>query len=235
MIVVFIGHELPLFNTSIINHITVTEYHNPESGVWYNIVMYHIRQMAEAEIEIKKSRFIGILIPVDNEEDVKDLLISVRKKYPSATHYCTALSINGRQRSNDDGEPSGTAGLPMLECLRHKELDNVLAVVVRYFGGTLLGTGGLVRAYQQAVNKAIENAVITRPVEKQKYRITVPYDLSSKAETILARQTILERDYLDQVTYTFLSDSDISEQFLAVSSGTVKPELIETVTVEETL
>lgn len=195
--------------------------------------MYHISAPAQAEIEIKKSRFIGILLPVTDEMEVRELLVQIRKQYPNATHYCTALSITGRQRSNDDGEPSGTAGLPMLECLRHKDLDNVLAVVVRYFGGTLLGTGGLVRAYQQAVNAAIDAAEITVPVEMQKFRVTVPYDLTNKAENILAKHTILERDYQEEVTYVFLSQTSLDDQFLAVSSGQITPELIETVIVEE--
>lgn len=196
--------------------------------------MYHIKEKTVAEIEVRKSRFIAILLPLSSEEDVKGLLAAVKKEYPNASHYCTALSVNNRQRSNDDGEPSGTAGLPMLECLRHAELDNVLAVVVRYFGGTLLGTGGLVRAYQQAVNKAIELATVTIPVTRFKYSLSFPYSLSSKIENILSSQTVLSRDYQqDKVNCVFLTDRDISEQFLAASSGTVRPELVEEVIIEE--
>lgn len=197
--------------------------------------MYHLKERITVELEIKKSRFIGILLPVNDEKQVKDLLSAIKKQYPNATHYCTALSINNKQRSNDDGEPSGTAGLPMLECLRHKQLDNVLAVVVRYFGGTLLGTGGLVRAYQQAVNQAIEQATLTKPLEKQKYQIVVPYSLTNKVETILSNQIIISKDYQEDVTYVFLTDSDISPQFLAISNGELKPTFIENTIIEQEL
>ena len=117
--------------------------------------MYHIKNEVISEIEIKKSKFFGILSPASSIEEAREILSDVRKRYPNATHYCTAMIFGNIQRSNDDGEPSGTAGLPMLECLRHKELDNVVMIVVRYFGGTLLGTGGLVKAYQQSTLSAM--------------------------------------------------------------------------------
>ena len=196
--------------------------------------MLHIRDKAETEIEIKKSRFIGMLFPVENEQQAREILASVRKQHPSATHHCTALIIGNIQRSNDDGEPSGTAGLPMLECLRHENLDNVLAVVVRYFGGTLLGTGGLLRAYQQSVTNTIKAAELTEPVVMQEYEVTLPYDLYNRADQLLRKNAMVEdTDFGEQITVRFLSEKPLNEQFMAISSGTVSPTYLGDRTIEK--
>ena len=196
--------------------------------------MLHIRDKAETEIEIKKSRFIGMLFPVENEQQAREILASVRKQHPSATHHCTALIIGNIQRSNDDGEPSGTAGLPMLECLRHENLDNVLAVVVRYFGGTLLGTGGLLRAYQQSVTNTIKAAELTEPVVMQEYEVTLPYDLYNRADQLLRKNAMVEdTDFGELITVRFLSEKPLNEQFMAISSGTVSPTYLGDRTIEK--
>ena len=196
--------------------------------------MYHIKSRAIAEIEIKKSRFIGILIPVQPDTDIKSLLADVRKEYPNATHYCTALITGNIQRSNDDGEPSGTAGLPMLECLRHRDLDNVLLVVVRYFGGTLLGTGGLVRAYQQSAQQAIAAASLTVPVEVGRYSIKVPYDLISRMENLLQNKAVIvNREYGEQAEFTYDCEEDISEECMSLTAGRCKPQYMETLIIEK--
>ena len=196
--------------------------------------MYHIRERAVAEIEIKKSRFIGILLPLADDNDAKMLVSEIRKEYPNATHYCTALICGKVQRSSDDGEPSGTAGLPMLECLRHKELDNVLLVAVRYFGGTLLGTGGLVRAYQQTAQAAMDAAILTVPVEVGRYTVSVPYDLISKAENLLQNKAVIvNREYDEEVIFTYDCKEDITEEFLSLTAGKSKPVFIETLIIEE--
>lgn len=116
-----------------------------------------------AEIEIKRSQFICYLQRVENEQDARAFIEEIRRLHPTARHHCTAFRLGGgsgdvQERSSDDREPSGTAGKPMLAALRGADLVNVCAVVVRYFGGILLGTGGLVRAYTDAVNKGITAA-----------------------------------------------------------------------------
>ena len=111
------------------------------------------------EIEIKKSRFICTLARVESEAGAKAILEGLRKRYWDANHNCYAYTIGERgehQKASDDGEPSGTAGVPMLEVLRRRDVVDTLAVVTRYFGGTLLGAGGLIRAYGQAVSDAID-------------------------------------------------------------------------------
>ena len=121
-----------------------------------------IKEEVVGEITEKKSKFICHLYPVDSVEEAEDKIINLRKKYHDARHNCFAYRIykDGIERSSDDGEPSGTAGAPMLAILNGNNLSNCLAIVTRYFGGILLGTGGLVRAYQDALNDALGKAEI---------------------------------------------------------------------------
>jgi uncharacterized YigZ family protein len=111
-----------------------------------------------AELEIRKSRFIAYAIPVADRDAAMDELRRLREEHPTATHVCWALLAGGQSGMSDDGEPSGTAGRPILEVLRHHDLDGVLAAVVRYYGGVKLGAGGLVRAYTDAIATALQDA-----------------------------------------------------------------------------
>ena len=122
--------------------------------------MKTIKEEKESEIIINKSKFISIITKVETIDEVKDKLKEIKKKYKNATHYCYAYIINGYQKCSDDKEPSGTAGIPILKVIVEKGLCNVLVVVTRYFGGVLLGTGGLQRAYTSATIEAIKNADI---------------------------------------------------------------------------
>lgn len=112
----------------------------------------------EQLLEIKKSRFIGRVEPIQSSEEGLKKVEELRKKHPEATHVCYSLLAQGQVKQSDDGEPSGTAASPMLNVLQHKDLDNVLATVVRYFGGVKLGAGGLVRAYSQAISEPLQQA-----------------------------------------------------------------------------
>lgn len=124
----------------------------------------------------------------------------------------------------------------MLECLRHKDLDNVIMIVVRYFGGTLLGTGGLVKAYQQSTLEAINNATLTLPVETGQYEITLPYDLISKAENLLQKEAIIiDRLYDEQITFIYQSETDLAPQFQEITNGQYAPVFQETLIVEKEL
>ncbi|MGF6918379.1 IMPACT family protein [Paraburkholderia sp. 40] len=113
---------------------------------------------ASAELEIRKSRFIAYAIPVADRDAAMAELHRLRDEHPAATHVCWALLAGGQSGMSDDGEPSGTAGRPILEVLRHHDLDGVLAAVVRYYGGVKLGAGGLVRAYTDAIASALLDA-----------------------------------------------------------------------------
>lgn len=159
-----------------------------------------------AEIVEKKSRFIASLCAVSTPEEAQCFIDSIKKKYWDAKHNCSAYVIgkDGQfTRCNDDGEPAQTAGLPMLEVLLHSQVRNVVVVVTRYFGGTLLGTGGLIRAYGQTVKQALENSVIGEEVNG--YRMTVEADYSDvgKVQYLLAQKkiTVLHSVFAQNVTF----------------------------------
>jgi len=132
-----------------------------------------------AEIVEKKSRFIGTCMPVESEEEALDFISRVKSEYKDATHnvYAFLLKENGLSRCTDDGEPSGTAGRPVLETLSKAEIFNAAIVVTRYFGGTLLGTGGLVRAYSKAASEAIAAAGIAVITHCTSFNVEVDYSM----------------------------------------------------------
>lgn len=158
----------------------------------------------EAEIVEKKSRFIATVKPVKSEEEAVEFIESIRKKYWDARHNCFAYVIGERfqiQRCSDDGEPSGTAGKPMLDVLLGEEIHDTIVVVTRYFGGTLLGTGGLVRAYQGATKAGLEASVIIEKCWGKKLKIGTDYTGLGKIQYILAQRklSILDTIYADKV------------------------------------
>ncbi len=191
------------------------------------VKMFNVKERVVSLIEVKKSKFYCILLPIDDDEKIKDELLEIRKEYPGARHYCYGAVIGDITRSNDDGEPASTAGRPILETLLNHDLDNVLAVVVRYFGGTLLGTAGLIRAYSQATSKAIEMATLTVPTTVYNYKITADYNLISNLEYLLSTKAIItDRAYCEQVTYYFQSEEDISQEIEEITSGQYTLEFI---------
>lgn len=124
--------------------------------------MYIINNNVENEIIIKKSRFITKLIYIDDIDEVNKIIDNLKKEYKKATHICYAYIIDGKEKAVDDGEPSGTAGRPILNVIQKKSVTNVLAVVIRYFGGIKLGAGGLVRAYTNSISDAFKLTEITK-------------------------------------------------------------------------
>ena len=138
------------------------------------------------EYEEKRSRFIGELFPVADEDEAKERIAAVRKKYPDARHHCWAWILpDGAYRWSDDGEPGGTAGAPMLEILRGADVYGALCVVTRYFGGTLLGSGGLVRAYSRAAALALADAGTEPDPEKARLVLTVPWESIDRVHRLL--------------------------------------------------
>jgi len=136
---------------------------------------YSIAGPVQAELVIKKSRFIGCVQPVADRAQAQAIVAALRATHPGAVHVCWALMAGGQSAAVDDGEPSGTAGLPMLNVLRHQDLDGVLATVVRYWGGTKLGAGGLVRAYTDAVAQALLAAQKVPRQRLARLHCEVPY------------------------------------------------------------
>ncbi|GLB32521.1 YigZ family protein [Lacrimispora amygdalina] len=161
------------------------------------------------ELIEKKSRFIASFRPVKTEEEAQAFIEEMRKKYWDASHNCYAwvLGENGEgKRCSDDGEPSQTAGKPMLDVLEGEGIVNICVVVTRYFGGTLLGTGGLVRAYSGAVKEGLKACTVLTLVPAKKLLIDTDYNGSGKIQYLLSRQNIaiLNSDYTERVIFTAL-------------------------------
>lgn len=138
---------------------------------------YALQAPVHSELVIKKSRFIGCVETVADRAAALTRVAQLRAEHPTATHVCWALMAGGHSAANDDGEPGGTAGRPMLEVLRHQDLEGVLATVVRYYGGTPLGAGGLVRAYTDSVAQALLKADKVPVVRTTTLRCVLPYAL----------------------------------------------------------
>ncbi len=149
---------------------------------------------AHSELLIKKSRFIGCVQPMADRASAQQVVERLRREHPGAAHVCWALLAGGQSAAVDDGEPSGTAGRPMLDVLRHQELEGVLATVVRYFGGVKLGAGGLVRAYTDSVAQALLDAPRIVLQRMACLRCSVPYSLEGllRREIAAARAELLE-------------------------------------------
>lgn len=178
----------------------------------------------EGEIVEKKSRFIATTFPVQSEEEALEFIGTMRKKYWDARHHCYAYVVGEHrelQRCSDDGEPGGTAGRPMLDVLLGEEIYNIAVVVTRYFGGTLLGTGGLVRAYSSAVHAGLSASVIITRIPGLKLHIMTDYTDLGKIQYILGQRgiKILDTVYTDKAALTALVPDEEAEA--------VKAELID--------
>lgn len=173
----------------------------------------------EAEIVEKKSRFIATVRPVKSEEEALAFIEEMRKKYWNASHNCPAYTIGIRNelvRCSDDGEPGGTAGRPMLDVLLGEQIHNICVVVTRYFGGTLLGTGGLVRAYSGAVKEGLKASVILNKRPGQEVAVTCDYNSIGKLQYIAGQMKIhmLDTSYTDIVAAKLLMPEEDTDAFV---------------------
>ena len=164
-----------------------------------------VAEQTESLLIEKKSKFIANVKPVDNEADELEFLNEIRSKYPDATHnvYAYVIDENNIYRYSDDGEPSGTAGMPVLDAIRKRDIVDVIVVVTRYFGGTLLGTGGLVHTYGASAKMGLNNSRVVDRVLCDILSVTVSYSLLGKMQhEIMSRGYILEDTlYEDNVTF----------------------------------
>ncbi len=178
--------------------------------------MNSIREKTSNEIEIKKSRFIGIAIPVDNEDEIRVILKNIRKAHVNASHYTYAYilgDLGNIQRASDDGEPTRTAGFPILEVLLKHKLTNIILIVVRYFGGTKLGAGGLIRAYSSSASEIIKQVVLTKKITTYDCLVTCSYDNIGNIDRYLREKSLLkEIKYDSDVTFFFSVTADIFEE-----------------------
>ncbi len=170
------------------------------------------------EITEKKSRFIAVTMPIETEEEAIAFFETIRKKYWDATHHCTAFVLGRNheiQRCNDDGEPSQTAGKPMLDVLLGQQIHNAAVVVTRYFGGTLLGTGGLVRAYSKAVQEGLTHSIIIEKCEAKRMKVKIDYTGIGKIQYICGQMNlpILNSEYTDIVRMEVLVPEEKEDSF----------------------
>ncbi|MBM7570255.1 YigZ family protein [Aquibacillus albus] len=180
---------------------------------------YTVKLEGSDEQIIQKSRFIGYVKRVETEDEAQAFIHNIKKKHHDATHNCSAYMIGEHdqiQKANDDGEPSGTAGVPILEVVKKKELKDTAVVITRYFGGIKLGAGGLIRAYASTTSQAIQTTGIVKRQLMQEMTVTADYSLLGKLENELRnnKDYILENiDYLEQVTLTVAVENGQEERF----------------------
>jgi YigZ family protein len=172
-----------------------------------------VKKDAFAEIEIKKSKFIAHIAEIKSEDEAETFIKQTRKKYYDATHNCSAYILNsdrGIRHSSDDGEPSGTAGKPILDVISGAGLSDIIVVVTRYFGGTELGTGGLVRAYSGAAAEVLKNAAVVEITEAKLTEFIIDYGLLPKLQHLCMELGIIiyETEYLEKVKISVLITED---------------------------
>lgn len=164
--------------------------------------MKSIKKQITNEIIINKSKFITIITPIINIDDINITLENIKHTYKDATHYCYAYIINNKEKCSDNGEPSGTAGLPILNVLKQNNLTNILCVVIRYFGGIKLGAGGLIRAYSTSTSEALHKSQIVNLVNGYTITIEFPYENLKQIDYLLKNITI-QKEFQTNITYTF--------------------------------
>ena len=166
--------------------------------------MYRLKTDHVDEFEIKKSRFICYLHKTFDEEDAKAFIQTIKKEHPNARHHCYAFIIgehNEIQRSNDDGEPAGTAGVPMLECLMNHHMQDIVAVTVRYFGGIKLGIGPLTRTYSKMAGEVIKKACKVSLVKGYNVNVSFSYKEIKKVDFILKDSKVIDKVFDNNVSY----------------------------------
>lgn len=199
---------------------------------------FTVYREGEGEVTEKKSRFIANVYPADTEEEALSFVEKIRKKHYDARHHCFAYIIGSggeKKRASDDGEPQGTAGKPILEVMEGAGLCNAVVIVTRYFGGTLLGTGGLVRAYSMAAREGIEASVIIEKKTGQLAEIRADYTEVGKMQYLFGERKlpVIDTQYTDKVLFTVIvPDEDVGalrKKLMELTSG--REELSDTVSV----
>lgn len=163
--------------------------------------MYSINKNIDNTIIIKKSKFITKLYKINNLSDINNIINKLKIEYKDSTHICYAYILNGIEKCIDDKEPSGTAGLPILNVLKHNNLNYILAVVIRYFGGIKLGAGGLVRAYSNSITDTLKLVNIVELIEGLNISITFNYDNIKYIDNLLKDIEIINKQYNDNIIY----------------------------------
>lgn len=192
--------------------------------------MYTISNNSKYELIIKNSKFITLLYKINNEDIVKKILNNVKEIYPDATHYCYAYIIDNQKKSSDDGEPSKTAGLPILKVLENNQLNHILAIVVRYFGGIKLGANGLIRAYSKCTSNALKENAIKELIQGYNINITFHYQDIKKIDYLLKDIKINSKTFDNSITYNL----DIPINFLnTIINNNISYQIIKDIYIEK--
>lgn len=180
---------------------------------------FTINKPSQGLYKDKGSKFISLAFPVTSEDEINELLYTLKKEYHDARHHCFAWKLGPtgeKYRINDDGEPSGTGGKPVLGQINAKQLTNILVVVIRYFGGILLGTGGLIKAYREAAADALRHAVISEQYVRDTYRVSCNYQnlklISKIIEEYKGEQS--DRDFSEKCSLTVSLRQSYSQKFV---------------------
>ena len=188
---------------------------------------YTVKDEKVIEIEVEKSKFIGILMPFFNKDNLKNEIEKIKIRFPKARHYCYAFVLDNEFKYSDDGEPQGTAGIPILEVMKKSNVTDCAVVVTRYFGGILLGAGGLTRAYTKGASIAIKSAGVVEKVKGLKISFEMEYDLFGKVQYICGQNLwhIEETEYADKVIVHILCEENMADaiegEIVEASSGKV--------------
>lgn len=173
------------------------------------------------EIIIKNSKFICIIHKIYDTKEVDNYIDSIKEIYKDATHYCYAYIIEDKKKFNDDGEPSGTAGSPIMQALEKNNLNYIICIVIRYFGGIKLGAGGLVRAYTKSVTECLKNAIIKELVKGYNVNITFNYDYINTINYLLKDYNIINKEFNNTITYNLNIDTDLYNKLINNKNVTI--------------
>ncbi len=179
------------------------------------------------ELEIQKSKFICYMDIVHSEEDVKEVINNIKIDYPGATHYCYAYIIDNTKRFQDDGEPGGTAGMPILHVLESQNLQHIIAVVVRYFGGIKLGAGGLVRAYTNSVSECIQNSNVLELEECNCVTIEFDYSNLKQIDYLLQNHSIIKKEFNEKIKYEIAVSHDYIDSLIKSVKGIIEEYIVD--------
>lgn len=172
---------------------------------------------ADNTLIIKKSKFITYLCKINNEDEIKNILLEFKKKYDDSSHICYAYIINSKEKCFDDHEPNGCAGLPILNVLKKNELTNIIAITIRYFGGIKLGTSGLIHAYSNSIICCLKNTKIKEIEEKYLIEIIENYEKKKLIDNLIKDEIILNKNYQDNISYKVIIKKETLDKLSNVS------------------
>lgn len=196
--------------------------------------MYTIGNDIKNEIIINKSKFICVYKKVYNEENALKYINNIKDEYKDATHYCYSYIIDNTKRFNDDGEPGGTAGMPILNVLENNDLNYILCIVIRYFGGIKLGAGGLVRAYSKSASECLKIATIKEIVSGKNIEIVFSYDKVKLIDNALKDIEIKNKLFNQNITYIFdINDTKLNKIKEILNSNVIEFSISKDILIEE--